>query len=218
MRIVISGSIGFEPVLRQADLSATINNFVPFELKPWSDEVAVGCLHALAERYHLEYQNGAEIEMVRLLGCCIPHHVQMFFDHAQTYCIRKKAMIVGPQEVAEIYQTEMLGTRGHAELTHYEERLKLVLGIEKMALALDMLTEAAVGGFLTKEAIYQLQKDYVFKTELTADVQKDILWILEHDGYLAQTPAGYAFVSMLLREWWKNRYQMFFTPVLKRGV
>jgi len=32
IRMVISGSIGFEPVLRQADLSATINNFSSFEL------------------------------------------------------------------------------------------------------------------------------------------------------------------------------------------
>jgi len=216
-RIVISGSIGFEPVLRQANLSGTINNFVPFELKPWSDDTAIGCLRALAQQYGLKYRDGAESEMVRLLGCCIPHHVQMFFDHAQTYRVRNKLTELGPQEVAEVYQTEMLSTRGHAELTHYEERLKLVLGIAKMALALDMITEAAVSGHLTKGAIMRLQQDYDFDKEPTADVQKEILWILEHDGYLTQAPEGYVFVSNLLRDWWRNRYQMFFTPVLKRG-
>jgi len=216
VRIVISGSIGFEPVLRQAGLSGTINNFVPFELKPWSNDTAVGCLRALAKQYGLNYRDGAEAEMVRLLGCCIPHHVQMFFDHAQTYCVRKKVTELGPQEIAEVYQTEMLSTRGHAELTHYEERLKLVLGIEKMALVLDMITEAAVSGCLSAAVIMRLQWDYEFVGEATADVQKEILWILEHDGYLTQTPAGYAFVSNLLRDWWRSRYQMFFTPVLKR--
>lgn len=217
VRIVISGSIGFEPVLRQAGLSGTINNFVPFELKPWSNDTAVGCLRALAKQYGLNYHDGAESEMVRLLGCCIPHHVQMFFDHAQTYCVRKKETELGAREVTDVYQTEMLSTRGHAELTHYEERLKLVLGIGKMALALDMITEAAVSGYLTGAAIERLQQDYVFENEATAEVQKEILWILEHDGYLTQTPTGYVFVSNLLRDWWRNRYQMFFTPVLKRG-
>jgi hypothetical protein len=216
VRIVISGSIGFEPVLRQAGLSATINNFVPFELKPWSADTAVGCLGALAEQYGLHYRDGAESEMVRLLGCCIPHHLQMFFDHAKTYCIRRKATELGCEQVIEVYQTEMLGIRGHAELTHYEERLRLVLGMEKLALALDMITEAAVRGCLTGDAIRRLQQDYAFDGETTTDVQKDILWILEHDGYLFQTPEGYRFVSNLLRDWWKNRHQMFFTPVLER--
>lgn len=218
IRIVVSGSIGFEPVLRQAGLSGTINNFVPFELQPWSDAAAVGCLRALAKQYGLTYRNGAESEMVRLIGCNIPHHIQMFFDHAQTFCLRKKVTELGPQEVAEIYQNEMLSTRGHAELTHYEERLKLVLGTEKLAIALDMITEAAISGCLTREAIQRFQQDYVFEAEATTDVQKDILWILEHDGYLIQTTAGYTFVSNLLRDWWRNRYQMFFTSILKRGV
>lgn len=217
IRIVISGSIGFEPVLRQAGLSGTINNFVPFELKPWNDETATGCLWALAKEYGLDYCDGAELRIVRLLGCCIPHHVQMFFDHSKTFCIRRKITELTPQNIDEIYKTEMLSTRGHAELIHYEERLKLVLGIEKMALTLDMITEAAVTGCLTREVIKKLQKDYVFDKETTADVQKDILWILEHDGYLVQTESGYVFVSNLLRDWWKNRYQMFFTPVLERG-
>jgi hypothetical protein len=217
IRIVISGSIGFEPVLRQAGLSGTINNFVSFELKPWNEATAVGCLRALAKEYGLKYCTDVESEMIRLLGCCIPHHVQMFFDHSKTFCIRRKAMELNQKDIQDIYKTEMLSIRGHAELTHYEERLKLVLGIEKMTLTLDMISEAAVSGCLTREAIKRLQKDYVFKNETTADVQKDILWILEHDGYLKQTESGYIFVSNLLRDWWKNRYQMFFTPVLERG-
>ncbi|GAG62803.1 unnamed protein product [marine sediment metagenome] len=54
IRIIISGSIGLEPVLRQAGLSATINNFVPFELKPWDEGTAVGCLVALVPDQHVK--------------------------------------------------------------------------------------------------------------------------------------------------------------------
>lgn len=217
VRIVVSGSIGFEPVLHQAGLSATINNFTPFELKPWSDATAIGCLRALAKGYDLKYRAGAEAEMVRLLGCCIPHHVQMFFTHAEEYCRRRKDTTLRPEDVAHVYHTEMLSTRGHAELTHYEDRLKLVLGPERMPFALDMLTEAAVSGHLTGEAICRLQKDYAFTDGSAAEVQREILQILEHDGYLVQADNGYRFVSQLLRDWWKSRYQMFFTPVAERG-
>lgn len=216
VRIAISGSIGLEPVLRQANLSATVNNFVPFELKPWSPETAVGCIQALAATYALRLGNDVTAEMVRLLGCCIPHHVQMFFDHVKSHCLRKKTSELTLDEVRGVYESEMLSTRGHAELAHYEERLKLVLGDERMTLALDMLTEAAVTGCLGSEAIKAFRGEYEIEREPTEQAQKEILWLLEHDGYLTQTAGGYVFVSALLRDWWKNRYQMFFTPVLER--
>lgn len=217
IRMLIAGSIGLEPVLRQAGLSGTINNFLPFELKPWDFDTAKGCLVALAKEYGITYHNDAETEIIRLLGCCIPHHVQMFFDHVRTHCVRKHSAGIGSKEVRDIYKSEMLSTRGHAELTHYEERLKLVLGIEKMPLALDMITEAAVVGSLTTPALERLRVEFTFDGEDTVNVQKDILWILEHDGYLHDNPEGYAFVSNLLRDWWKSRYKMFYTPLLKRG-
>jgi len=217
VRLVVSGSIGFEPVLRQAGLSATINNFIPFELRPWTAEVAVECLRALANEYQISFSGDAECAIAERLGCCIPHHVQMFFDHARTHCVRKKSMVFRADEVEHLYQTEMLGTRGHAELTHYEERLKLVLGVEKLALALDMVTEAAVSGRLTVEAIRGLEQDYVFEGEATLDIVKEVLWILEHDGYLTRAGGEYSFISPLLRDWWKSRHELFFTPVMKRG-
>lgn len=218
IRIIISGSIGLEPVLRQAGLSATINNFVPFELKSWDEGTAVGCLAALANEYGVKYEEGVTADMIERLGCCIPHHVQMFFSHVYDRCVRKASMKCSIGDVAEVYESDMLGVRGHAELTHYEERLKLVLGPETLALALEMVTEAAVEGCLSREAIGALQKDYKFTERATGDIQKDILWVLEHDGYLKQEGQGYVFVSKLIRDWWKNRHHIFYTPVLERGV
>jgi len=46
VRTIISGSIGLEPILRQARLSATINHFTAFELKPWDEGIAKGCINA----------------------------------------------------------------------------------------------------------------------------------------------------------------------------
>jgi hypothetical protein len=140
----------------------------------------------------------------------------MFFDHVKGHCLRKRATELTLKEVEDVYQSEMLSTRGHAELAHYEERLKLVLGAERMTLALDMLTEAAVTGGLNADAIRAFQDEYSLEGKPVEDAQKEILWLLEHDGYLTQTADGYTFVSALLRDWWKNRYKMFFTPVQER--
>ena len=161
-RIVLSGSIGFEPILRQAGLSATINNFQPFDLKPWDEATAIGCLKALAAKYGIHFKNDAEATMAKRLGCCIPHHVQMFFTNVYDRCKRRGRMEFFSDEVNDIYESEMLGIRGHAELTHYEERLKLVLGPDLFPLALEMLTETAVTGCLTRQTLTALQKGYEF--------------------------------------------------------
>ena len=52
----------------------------------------------------------------------------------------------------------MLSIHGHAELTHYEERLKLVLGEEIFPMALELLTETAVAGQLTPETASMISR------------------------------------------------------------
>ena len=217
IRIVISGSIGLEPVLRQAQLSANINNFHPFELKPWDERVAVSCIEALASQYGIELQETVAAAMASKLGCCIPHHVQMFFSHVYDRCKRQEQFVVSVADVDSVYNEEMLSVRGHAELSHYEERLKQVLGDELLPLALDMLAQAAIVGHLTRDALSAFQNEYTFEGRKVLDVQKHILWVLEHDGYLKQGPDGFQFVSTLLRDWWEKRHGMFFVAVGERG-
>ena len=218
IRIVLSGSIGFEPILRQARLSETINNFSSFELKPWDQKTAVACLNALSNEYGVQFQQDAAARMVRLLGSCIPHHVQMFFTYVREKCKRRRRMKFFPDEVDEVYQTEMLSTRGHVDLMHYEERLKLVLGPEVLPLALEMLTETAVMGSLSREALEAFQKAYTFKEQSAAEAQQEILRVLEHDGYLELRVKDYVFGSRLIRDWWRKRYGSFHIPILERGV
>lgn len=216
IRIVISGSIGLEPVLRQARLSASLNTFSPFELKPWDEIAAIGCIEALSNTYGVKLGEGAAAAMVNRLGCAIPHHVQMFFTHVHDRCKRRGNMEFAREEVDELYENEMLGIRGHSELTHYEDRLKLVLGPEALALALEMLTETAVTNRLTRESLSLLRMDYVFPDRNAQEVQEEILRVLEHDGYLQPMGQEYRFVSSLLRDWWKGRYGAFYTPVASR--
>lgn len=216
VRIVLTGSIGFEPILRQVGLTAAMTVFPPLELQPWDGGTAIGCLTALANEYGIVFDNEAAEEMVRLLGCCIPHHVQMFFTYVYEACSKQGEKVCNVKCVQEVYRKEMLGTRGQAELLHYEVRLKMVLDSEELPLAMDLLTESAVTGCLTSEALEAFCHEYKFEGRDVPEVEREILDVLEHDGYLRAGSKGYVFVSSLLRDWWKARYEHFFTPVLKR--
>ncbi len=216
LRIVLTGSIGIEPILRQAGMSATLNTFSPFDLPPWDSETAVGCLEALANQYGLRLQDAAGERMVEKLGCCIPHHVQTFFDKIYTECKFKHQTGVTADFVEEVYQRDMLGVRGHAELSHLEERLKMVLGAELYPLALELLTETAVVGWLTTETATYLCRQYQLENQTSDDALKEILGIFEHDGYLQKVGMEFRFVSNLLRDWWKAHFSFSYIPVSER--
>lgn len=126
-------------------------------------------------------------------------------------------MDFGAEDVDTVYGEEMLSTRGHVELTHYEDRLKLVVTPEAFSLALEMLTEAATTGCLTRDAVAALAEYYTFREQSTAEVQEEILRVLEHDGYLTLKDNGYVFVSKLVRDWWQARYGFGHTPISRRG-
>ncbi len=218
IRLVLSGSIGLGPILRQGRLSATLNNFELFELKPWDDATAIGCLEALAAGYNIELGDGVAATMIDLLGCSIPHHVQMFFRYAHDLSVRQKQTQISPSDVERIYQREMLSTRGHAELAHYEERLKMVLGDDLFPMALELLTETAVVGALTADAMRIIAAKHDIESLSVSEAERQILEVLEHDGYIEQRSDRYEYISKLLRDWWKSRHGFGYIPASEQGV
>jgi hypothetical protein len=116
--------------------------------------------------------------------------------------------------VNKVYQESMLGIRGHVELSHMEERLKTVLGPKLDLLALDLLTEAAVIGKIDAETAKQLAKIHLgdeWRSPL-----RDVLGILEHDGYLRSRGEEFSFVPGLLKDWWKARFRFAYVPAAQR--
>ena len=217
VRIIIAGSIGLEPILQQAGLSATINNLLAFELKPWDRQTAAGCLEALANEYGLSYQPQATSVILDHIGICIPYHVQLFFDHLYRLCRLRQIKEISSELVAEVYENDMLSVRGHAELSHNEERLKLVLGPELHLLALDLLTETAVKNRLSKRNAELIAAVHFPDISQQKSELLKVLNILQHDGFLQRDKNSYIFVSKLLQDWWKARFGFHYVPIAQRG-
>ncbi|MCK4764124.1 MAG: ATP-binding protein [Candidatus Aminicenantes bacterium] len=216
IRIVLTGSIGLEPILQQAGLSHTVNTFTPFELDPWDVKTAAGCLQALANNYKILFREGAKERMLKLIGSPIPHHVQIFFNYIYIDCKKRKNMECRKEDADRIFKSRMLSVRGHAELSTYEERLKMVLSNELLPLALELLTEAAVTGRLTVKAAEILRLDSDLDAKRSKEALREIIGILEHDGYLIKKKDAHVFVSNLVRDWWKARFGFQYLPAAGR--
>ena len=217
--LIVSGSVGLEPVLRQAGLSAHANVFSPLELKPWDEPTALDCLAALAEGCGLDLPPAARQAMCCRLRCLVPHHVQRFFGSLDEDLRLAGRRDASEEDVERVYTREMLGVRGQADLDHYESRLKLVLGPVGYRDALDLLTEAAVaGGVLKRDAIDRFRAYFRARAAAEPVPIEDVLGVLEHDGYLERQADGYRFVSGLLEDWWRARHGQHFVPVERRAA
>ena len=229
--VILSGSVSLEPILQQAGLSAHANIFAPFDLKPWDRETAMACLGTLGETYRIDLPLDVRQEMCRRLRCQVPHHVQRFFDVLHEDLRRAGRRAASLEDVDRVYDREMLGIRGQTDLPHYEDRLRMVLGVHGYRVALEMLTEAANNrGRLPGDAVRRYGESLADEARIRREVRRgldrevrqreslaggtpadpplveDVLHVLEHDGYLARQGDGYRFVSGLLEDWWRVRY------------
>ena len=216
VRLVISGSISLEPILRQAGLSAHANVFSRFELEPWSEATASACIAELAAGYAVDIPADVRSAMCRMLRCCVPHHVQQFFDCLHEDLRRDRRRSATLTDAERVYSSDMLGIRGQIDLEHYETRLRLVLGDRAHLAATELLTEAAVcNGVLTEQSIAQYEA-YSRMPDDDGVVIADVLRVLEHDGYLVSDARGFRFVSRLIEDWWRARYARNFTRFADR--
>lgn len=217
--LILSGSVGLEPILRQAGLSAHANIYSPLELHPWSHETSSRCLATLARTYNLDLPDDVRAETCRRLRCCVPHHVQQFFDYLHQHLRRNGRTTATIDDVALVYERELLSVRGQIDLEHYEVRLRMVLGDVAYGTALELLTEAAVNDGLLTHQVTRRYRDLLVSPDADGGVAiEDVLYSLEHDGYLERHADGYRFASRLLQDWWRARHGQFFSSIEDRSI
>jgi hypothetical protein len=117
---------------------------------------------------------------------------------------------VTEQDVERVFRSEMLSSHGHAELSHYEERLQSMLGKRAFELAMDLLSEAAICGPLSFAAARSLAVAH------GPTVLREVMDVLLHDGYFHLEDDTYVFPSVYLREWWKARHRATHRPLAER--
>lgn len=217
VRMIVSGSIGLNPVLRETGLIDKVNVFEPWELKPWNEETAVNCLSELASEYDLTIPRTVRERMCRLLRVCVPHHIQWFFDKLHEHLRRTRRHEATVADVEHVFQDDLVSVRGQVVLEHYHDRLKTVLGPRRYQWALDLLTEAAVAGGRLSAQSAAAYRDRGVHSDLAPSDFNGVLDVLEHDGYFVRCDGGHRIESGLLEAWWKARYAQYFTPIAKGG-
>lgn len=220
--LILSGSIGLQPVLRRLGMSAHANIYAPLELKAWDDQTASKCLTELAENYEISLPSNVACKMCERLRQNIPHHVQKFFDALHEHLRREHRNQANLADVAIVYTTQMLSINGQVDLDHYQIRLRDVFDDAEYRICMELLTEAANNsGLLTNDTIGMFH-DYAStlsgsEGSGSREIIRYILEILESDGYFHKVSNGYRFGSGLVEDWWRERFCHNYLPIQNRA-
>lgn len=205
--LILSGSIGLDPLVRRLRIPDRINHLDPFRLGPWDRETSVACFERLAESHELRVEVGVAGAVHDALGLGIPQHVQSFFARLREHATMQGRHRVTVADVAEVYRNGLLGPSGQSDLVHYETRLREAFDDAGHSLAMEIVAEAAVEGVFTPVAERSLAALYGGLMEDVAVRIADVLEVLVHDGYLEAGEDGFRFQSRLLKDWWTARFR-----------
>lgn len=214
---VLSGSIGFAPLVERLGIPDRINHLAPFEVKPWDRDTSVACFRRLAESNGLHAAEGVADAVYDALGLGVPHFVQSFFARLQDISDMRGGAPVTGADVEEVYRTGLLGPSGHSDLMHYESRLRQALDDDTYNVAMEILAEAAVEGVFSTSARRVLERLHIGKAEPAPERVEQALGVLMHDGYLQWTPDGCRFAFRLLKDWWEARFRGRYVPLADRS-
>ena len=205
--VVVSGSIGLEPLVARLGIPDRINHLSTFRLGPWSRDTSTACFERLADSHGLQVEDGVADAVFDALGIGIPHHVQSFFARLRDFARMRGRDRVTAADVDTVYRTELLGPSGQSDLAHYEARLEDALDDESRRVAMEILAEAAVQSVFTADIERGLGQLYAPLLHDAPARVANVLDVLEHDGYLERGPDGFRFPSRLLKDWWAARFR-----------
>ena len=217
LSLIVSGSIGLEPLVRRLSIPDRINHFYSFRLGPWDRRASIECFELLAGDCGLSIEDDVAAAVYKKLGIGIPHHVQSFFARLQDFAAMQGRDRLTAADVEEVYRTQLLGPSGQNDLVHYETRLAEGLAEKDRRIAMEILAEAAAQQAFGADARRGLERLYSRLVDDAPARIADTLEVLEHDGYLQADSAGvYRFPSHLLRDYFKARFAGHHAPLASR--
>lgn len=198
--IILSGSIGLEPVLQRMKMTDKINNLAVYRLQPWKREVAKNCFKALASYRGITVEEEAFDYFLDQLGIYIPQHIQQCWARLDAHLRVEEKRTAGKDDAEHVFQTVILRSDSDRMISHYEDRLAETLGAQYYPAAMQLLDKMCDGGRLAVDDANR------FRQGLSVDVDIHyLLGVLTHDGYLDVEADCWIFNDCLLRKWWQKR-------------
>lgn len=193
--------MGIENFTFAHQLSNTINDVHPYQLKAFDENTSLRLLKALEESYKIALDDAVRKAVLDKIRYYLPYFIQIVFGKIHELISLEQARIdVGlvDRAYAEILEENHLNT--------WIERLKEQYGeLETDAFLLLRHICQEQNGSKRNNLFALLDKKYK-DTDKSEDRLSTLLYMLKNDGYLIEEAGLYYFRSPLLRDFWYNRF------------
>ena len=104
--LLVSGSIGLEPLVRRLGLPDRINHLYPVRLGPWDRDTSIACFDRLAASNALTLDDGVGNAVYEALGLGVPQHIQSFFARLRDFATLRKRERLTVADVDTVYRVD----------------------------------------------------------------------------------------------------------------
>jgi hypothetical protein len=208
VRFLIAGSIGISAVLNQIGEIATINDFEPLRLDPFSPAIADRFLIALAASENIDLSPECRKAILDHIGIGVPYFLQILFSEiSKSHHLDDEAITI--PMIEKVYRTKVLGVDCKTYFDHYYGRLRDYYLPQEEKAVKKVLRELARTGALNRNACFGL---YSATQAGEGDIESfnAMLSNLENDFYIRYNTETdqYEMACKLLRDWWLRHYAM----------
>jgi uncharacterized protein len=202
IRWIFCSSVGIENFTYSHQLSDTINDIAPYELKAFDAATSIRLLQALEESYEMPLTDEVRQAILDKIKYYLPYFIQVLFGKINEL-VETEELTADIALVERAYNTII-------EETHFntwDERLKEQYGaIKSDAYLLLRHICQERGGSKRENLIVLLNRVYGSDTEKAEEHLSKLLYMLKNDGYLMEENGLYYFRSPLIRDFWYNRF------------
>lgn len=209
-RFVFAGSIGLNYLLEQHKLSTRLNDCYDFRLGPFKQTAALAMLTTLSSREGWQASESVLFHLCQRTGWLSPFYLNLLLSASMGAARDRELEANANERVLTLTDVDdgyerLLASR--SRFSHWHQRLERDLTPTDFSFALAILgaLAKAAEGLTRKQLLARLQRREPDPDQRTATLNR-LLLKLEEDGYLGYSGERIAFLSFLLRDYWKRNH------------
>ncbi|MCC7319287.1 MAG: hypothetical protein IT219_12205 [Bacteroidales bacterium] len=186
---IYTGSIGLPSVARKLDPAPTINDLNIVDVTPLNPKEALDMCKILFQAGKVPLDDDVIGYLLDKIAWHMPFFIQLLVQMLKDTW--DNTQLVMTTESVDKALEKAASTRSNAYLASYLDRLNKTLQDEQRSLALRILSIISNNGS-------------IHRNELNLEETRNILEILEYDGYIYEKEGIYRFNSPILKMWWQK--------------
>lgn len=203
LQFILTGSSGLANVVSQLGENDLINDLEEISVAPYTEQEASVFIQRLVLGYQIHYSSDFQINdntlayILEKINWRLPYYLQIMIK-SLFEAFENTQVIAEPATVDKVLSAMLTAqSEYYGYFQYWYQRLQDNLDNASYQAAIEMLNQLACDKVSSLAQLKSLP--FATKPELPV---KQILNILEHDGYISQHQQQYGFNSFLLKQWW----------------